>query len=152
MDSCSVHVTLRVCAALEAAVLPTFGPVRPAPSPPRCLSPPPEPGHRHAGKWALTVPLSIGGARPADSHRRHAADSHQQRQRDPAAAVRGARCGCVRTGRRAGPPAAAATSSPWGLESRPKAAARLVIEASAGWLSPSSCGLLGGDALPHPPV
>jgi hypothetical protein len=33
------------------------------------------------------------------------------------------------------------------LESRPKAAARLVIEASAGWVSPSSRGLWGGDAL-----
>jgi hypothetical protein len=33
------------------------------------------------------------------------------------------------------------------LESRPKAAARLDLEASAGWASPSSRGLWSGDAL-----
>jgi pentatricopeptide repeat protein len=33
------------------------------------------------------------------------------------------------------------------LESRPKAAARLVLEVSAGWPSSSSRGLWGGDAL-----
>jgi hypothetical protein len=32
-------------------------------------------------------------------------------------------------------------------ESRPKAAARLDFEVSAGWLRPSSRGLWGGDAL-----
>jgi hypothetical protein len=38
-------------------------------------------------------------------------------------------------------------STPRHLESRPKASARLVLEASAGWASPSSRGLWGGDAL-----
>jgi hypothetical protein len=33
------------------------------------------------------------------------------------------------------------------LESRPKAAAREDLEMSAGWASPSSRGLWGGDAL-----
>jgi hypothetical protein len=33
------------------------------------------------------------------------------------------------------------------LESRAKASARLVLKVSAGWLSPSSRGLRGGDAL-----
>jgi hypothetical protein len=33
------------------------------------------------------------------------------------------------------------------LESRPNAAARLDLEVSAGWASPSSHGLWGGDAL-----
>jgi hypothetical protein len=33
------------------------------------------------------------------------------------------------------------------LEIRPKAAARLVLEAPAAWVSPSSRGLWGGDAL-----
>jgi hypothetical protein len=33
------------------------------------------------------------------------------------------------------------------LESRAQAAARLDIEVSAGWVSPSSRGLWGGDAL-----
>jgi hypothetical protein len=32
--------------------------------------------------------------------------------------------------------------------SGPKASARLVLEVSAGWASPSSRGLWGGDALP----